>query len=196
MVATDDEMGAAVVGANEPVPHGLARPAHAHRQIEQRHGRGRGWVLIEHRLIATHAGEVIYVSRFGHADHWVNEQIGLGLFRGTKGQLLMGAVERVAGLKGHHAAPTHFAKIGAQLVGRVAPAAKVVMDRRLTAINGKYKDAVVVDGRVGPKTIKAIKKLEADRLRAYRVLKFAEIVCKDPSQEKFWFGWFRRALHV
>jgi len=64
------------------------------------------------------------------------------------------------------------------------------------AINGKYKGAVVVDGRVGPKTIKAIKKLEADRLRAYRVLKFAEIVCKDPSQEKFWFGWFRRALHV
>jgi lysozyme family protein len=67
------------------------------------------------------------------------------------------------------------------------------------AINGKYKSkggGVVVDGRVGPKTLKAIKKLEADRLRAYRVLKFAEIVCKDPSQEKFWFGWFRRALHV
>ena len=64
------------------------------------------------------------------------------------------------------------------------------------AINGKYKDSVTVDGRVGPKTLKAIKKLEADRLRAYRVLKFAEIVCKDPSQEKFWFGWFRRALHV
>ena len=136
MVATDDEVGAAVVGTNEPVPHGLARPAHTHRQIEQRHGRGRGWVLIEHRLIATHAGEVIYVSRFGHADHWVNEQIGLGLFRGAEGQLLMGAVERVAGLKGHHAAPTHFAKIGAQLVGRVAPAAKVVMDRRLNARHG------------------------------------------------------------
>ena len=64
------------------------------------------------------------------------------------------------------------------------------------AINGKYKNSVVVDGRVGPKTLKAIKKLEVDRLRAYRVLKFAEIVCKDPSQEKFWFGWFRRALHV
>ena len=64
------------------------------------------------------------------------------------------------------------------------------------AINGKYKGSVVVDGRVGPKTLKAIKKLEADRLRAYRGLKFAEIVCKDPSQEKLWFGWFRRALHV
>ena len=64
------------------------------------------------------------------------------------------------------------------------------------AINGKYNDSVVVDGRVGPKTIKAIRNLELERLRAYRVLKFAEIVCKSPDQEKFWFGWFRRACHV
>mgnify|MGYP003146668907 FL=1 len=67
------------------------------------------------------------------------------------------------------------------------------------AINGKYKSkggGVVVDGRVGPKTLKSIKKLEADRLRAYRVLKFAEIVCRSPEQEKFWYGWFKRAIHV
>lgn len=64
------------------------------------------------------------------------------------------------------------------------------------AINGKYKDSVVVDGRVGPKTLKAIKKLETERLRAYRVLKFAEIVCRDEKQEKFWYGWFRRAVRV
>jgi len=64
------------------------------------------------------------------------------------------------------------------------------------AINGKYKGAVVVDGRVGPNTLKNIKKLEVDRLRAYRVLKFAEIVIKKPAQEKFWYGWFRRSLHV
>jgi len=65
-----------------------------------------------------------------------------------------------------------------------------------SAINGKYKGAVVVDGRVGPQTLKSIKKLEVDRLRAYRVLKFASIVVKNPPQEKFWFGWYRRALHV
>ena len=64
------------------------------------------------------------------------------------------------------------------------------------AINGKYKDSVVVDGRVGPNTLKAIKKLEKDRLRAYRVLKFAEIVIKKPAQEKFWYGWYRRATRV
>ena len=64
------------------------------------------------------------------------------------------------------------------------------------AINGKYKAGLELDGRVGPKTLKAVKNLEADRLRAYRVLKFAEIVVKKPKQEKYWFGWFRRALDV
>jgi lysozyme family protein len=49
------------------------------------------------------------------------------------------------------------------------------------AINGKYKAGL---------------DLEADRLRAYRVLKFAEIVVKKPKQEKYWFGWYRRALDV
>ncbi len=64
------------------------------------------------------------------------------------------------------------------------------------AINGKYKAGLELDGRVGPKTLKAVKNLEADRLRAYRVLKFAEIVVKKPKQEKYWFGWYRRALDV
>ena len=64
------------------------------------------------------------------------------------------------------------------------------------AINGKYKAGLELDGRVVPKTLKAVKNLEADRLRAYRVLKFAEIVVKKPKQEKYWFGWYRRALDV
>ena len=105
-------------------------------RLSKRHRRGRGWVLIKHRLIAAHAGEVIDVAGFGHAHHRVNEQIGLGLLSGAEGQFLMGAMQRVSGLKRHHAAPAHFAKIGAQLIGRVAPAAKVVMNRLLNARHG------------------------------------------------------------
>ena len=59
------------------------------------------------------------------------------------------------------------------------------------ACNGKNKNKIEIDGRVGKKTIEACKNLEPDRLRAYRVLKFAKIVIKKPTQEKFWFGWFR-----
>ena len=52
------------------------------------------------------------------------------------------------------------------------------------------------DGGIGPNTLKAIKNVETDRVRAYRVLKFASIVIKKPTQEKFWLGWFRRAIGV
>ena len=55
---------------------------------------------------------------------------------------------------------------------------------------------IAVDGGIGPNTLKAIKNVETDRVRAYRVLKFASIVIKKPTQEKFWLGWFRRAIGV
>tara|TARA_B100000131_G_C17873197_1_gene515099 strand:+ start:172 stop:648 length:477 start_codon:yes stop_codon:yes gene_type:complete len=55
---------------------------------------------------------------------------------------------------------------------------------------------IKVDGGIGPNTIKAIQNVETDRVRAYRVLKFARIVIKRPTQEKFWLGWFRRASDV
>ena len=55
---------------------------------------------------------------------------------------------------------------------------------------------IAVDGGIGPNTLKAIKNVEVDRVRAYRVLKFANIVIKKPTQEKFWLGWFRRAIGV
>ena len=55
---------------------------------------------------------------------------------------------------------------------------------------------IAVDGGIGPNTLKAIKNVETDRVRAYRVLKFASIVIKKQTQEKFWLGWFRRATEV
>jgi len=55
---------------------------------------------------------------------------------------------------------------------------------------------IAVDGGIGPNTLKAIKNVELDRVRAYRTLKFARIVIKKPTQEKFWLGWFRRATQV
>ena len=124
MIAANDEMGAAVVFADQPVPDRLARAGHAHGKVQQGHRRGRGWVLIKHRLIAAHAGEVIHVAGFGHAHHRVDQQVRLRLTGGAEGQLLMRAVQRVAGLKRHNLAPAHLAEIGAQFVGRVAPAAK------------------------------------------------------------------------
>jgi len=59
------------------------------------------------------------------------------------------------------------------------------------------KGAVVkVDGGMGPKTIAGLKGVELDRVRAYRVKYYADLVTRKPDLEKFYFGWFRRALEV
>ena len=55
---------------------------------------------------------------------------------------------------------------------------------------------IKVDGKIGPNTIKAIKNLSLERVRAFRVLKFAKIVINKPEQMKFWFGWYRRSLKI
>jgi lysozyme family protein len=64
------------------------------------------------------------------------------------------------------------------------------------AANSKNKNKIAVDGGLGPMTLKSIQNISLDRVRAYRVLRFANIVIDKPNQEKFWLGWFRRALEV
>ena len=53
-----------------------------------------------------------------------------------------------------------------------------------------------VDGGMGPMTIAAMDGVELDRVRAYRVKYYADLVTRKPDLEKFYFGWFRRGLEV
>ena len=64
------------------------------------------------------------------------------------------------------------------------------------AANSTTRNKIDVDGGMGPATLNAIQKLSTDRIRAYRVLRFADIVNKKPEQERFWVGWYRRANEV
>lgn len=64
------------------------------------------------------------------------------------------------------------------------------------ACNSKNANKIDVDGGIGPATIKAASNVEPFRLRAYRVMFYAELVMKKPDQEKFWVGWFRRSCEV
>ena len=66
-----------------------------------------------------------------------------------------------------------------------------------TAISAKGVKTTV-DGGIGPQTISnALKSgLEPDRLRSYRVKYYADLINRKPSLEKYWFGWYRRALEV
>jgi lysozyme family protein len=64
------------------------------------------------------------------------------------------------------------------------------------ACNSKNANKIDVDGGIGPATIKAASSVEPFRLRAYRVMFYAELVMKKPEQERFWVGWFRRSCEV
>ena len=65
------------------------------------------------------------------------------------------------------------------------------------AVNGKG-GSLTVDGGMGPMTIAAIgkSKVELDRVRSYRVKYYADLVTRKPDLERFYFGWFKRALEV
>ncbi len=145
VVAAHDQVGAAVVLADDGVPHRLAGPSHAHGQGQQRQHGGVHRVAVQHRLVAPHPGVVVDVARLGHAHARVDEQVGLQLGRGPPGQLHVGPVHRVAGLERHHLAPPQAGELGPQL-GRGQPQRlEVVVRRRLDALDG----AAHVD-RVGP----------------------------------------------
>jgi len=62
------------------------------------------------------------------------------------------------------------------------------------AINNSTKNKITVDGRIGSQTIKAAEGLGQKRLCAYRIKYYADLVSKNPMQEKFYYGWFKRAL--
>ena len=63
------------------------------------------------------------------------------------------------------------------------------------AANSKGR-RIDVDGGMGPATLRAIKGVEAERVRAYRVKYYSDLITKKPEQEKFYYGWYKRATEV
>ena len=45
-------------------------------------------------------------------------------------------------------------------------------------------------------TIGALDCVELDRVRAFRVKYYVDLITARPEQEKFFLGWFRRSLEV
>ena len=111
--------------------------------------------MIQHRLVAAHAGEVVDIARLGHADHGVDQQVRLRFARCAERQFLMRPVQRVARLERHDALPAQFAEIGAQLVRRVAAGLEIIVDRLLDAghraaqIDGACDVMQIVHRRMG-----------------------------------------------
>ena len=61
------------------------------------------------------------------------------------------------------------------------------------ACNNKNSFKIKEDGIIGAATISACNKLEADRFVSYRILFYSSLISNNPTQEKFWYGWYKRA---
>lgn len=53
---------------------------------------------------------------------------------------------------------------------------------------------VRVDGVLGPNTIALLGGIETDRVRAFRILYYADLVIRRASLMRYWYGWYRRAV--
>ena len=63
------------------------------------------------------------------------------------------------------------------------------------AANNKGHD-LLVDGVLGPITLDKISNIELERVRAFRIKYYADLVTNRTELEKFYFGWFKRSLEV
>lgn len=68
--------------------------------------------------------------------------------------------------------------------------------QRAANSKNKERDQIRVDGGLGPVTLKALKKVELERVRAFRVLYYAGVVHRRPDQIKWFYGWFKRSMEV
>ena len=64
------------------------------------------------------------------------------------------------------------------------------------AINSKKRTKIAEDGLIGPNTIEHSQVVSKQRLQAYRCLFYAKLVHQKPTQERFYYGWFKRATSI
>ena len=158
VVTADNEVGRAVVLADQRVPQCLTRTSHAHGQRQQAQEHAVLAVVpvrvLQDLLVAPHAGGVVDVAGLGHANHGVDEHAALDLLGGTAGELDVGTVHGVARLERDEAAPAHLLELGARLGGREAKVVEVEVLGQADALQRAADVHVtglveeVVDGRV------------------------------------------------
>ncbi len=121
VVAADDEVGAAVVPADDRVQQDLARAGHPHGQRQEAEDdRARLVVVVNQGAVAADAREVIDVAGLGHADDRVDQQAAADLLGRALGQFLVGAVQRVAGLEGDDRGSSRGPRSGREAAGASA----------------------------------------------------------------------------
>ena len=92
--------------------------------------------------------------------------------------------------------PKKFRYIYMDMVVNMGPGrAKRAMQR---GANGTVDPPLVIDGRLGPKTMRALKhrKVDIGKIRAARIFYYCTLVARKPELMRFLEGWIARALEV
>jgi len=55
---------------------------------------------------------------------------------------------------------------------------------------------LVVDGRIGPNTLRESQGLEKDRLKAFRIMYYVKICLANKKLMKYYYGWVRRVFEI
>src|SRR5207237_10688376 len=112
-IAPDDEVGAAVVAANQSMEDRFSWTCIPHRRWEAaQHDALARIVLGEEHLVTAHAHVDRHVVVLGGADERM-DQDAVGALERHLGQILVRAVDRVAGLESDHGAPTALLELRA-----------------------------------------------------------------------------------
>ena len=64
------------------------------------------------------------------------------------------------------------------------------------AINSRKIKKIQEDGVIGKITLENAGKVSKKRLQAYRCLFYGKIITDNPEQERFYYGWFKRATSI
>ena len=64
------------------------------------------------------------------------------------------------------------------------------------AINSRKINKIDEDGVIGEITIDNAGRVSKRRLQAYRCLFYSKLISEDPDQERFFYGWFKRAISI
>jgi hypothetical protein len=131
VVAADDKVRGTKVFADDGVPDGFARAAHAHGEGQKgKLGHAVG-VGLDDGLVDANAGEGVDVAGLGEADDGVDEDVGLVKAGGPDGELAVGAVHGVAGLEGDDLAPGELLEQRARLTRLVCATGSADRDASL-----------------------------------------------------------------
>tara|TARA_R110002003_G_scaffold202_10_gene15724 strand:- start:8922 stop:9542 length:621 start_codon:yes stop_codon:yes gene_type:complete len=132
VVTSNNEVGSAVILADDGVPDGLTRTTHAHSKRQESQHSHTIRVARHQRLVDADTCEVIDVTRLGETDNGVDQDIGLASPRSANSQLTMSAVHRIPGLESNNLLPAELVEVQTQLRRRISQTDIVVV---LQAVN-------------------------------------------------------------